>query len=609
MPLHTAVPFRTRNRLYQHYTLMASIRPGEKDKYTDRYVLGRFSGYLSQFKWWIVISIVLMTTAASFQALFVFLIEDIINNFSEIDPVASGQNRLLLILLAGFFVSAICATLGTYLVTRIGQTIIADQRQRTFHTIVSLPYSRYEKLSIGELVNRMLVQINSIATLATGVIISFAQDIFLVASLVAVMVYHSPSLSLVTFATLVLLYLVFRIVHKYYRELSKSNIYVYDGMTKLVMETINDFLLIRLYANKQESPKSKDFEIANRKIVYVLSRTEMMRQMFQLMTQFLVFSILLLIIFLASNKIMVESIDAGVFVSFLFSFLLMAQPIRRLTTSLVHHLPQSIVTCREMFIIQDWETEDLTGADLNPSAGKITLQNIDYTYAGKEHRSLDDVSFTIPGGKTTAIIGPSGSGKSTVVKLLLRMYLPDRGRIIIDDQDIAECSGRQLRNHISMLTQEPIICNGTVADNIAYGDLSHHSEAEIRTAAESAYALDFIEQLPKKFNTRIGSDTSTMLSGGQCQRIALARVFLKNSNILIFDEPTSSLDPHSEELIYRAIEKLRPGRTIIIIAHRRSTLRSADHLIALAGGRVEYSGSVLEAQPLIGRHFLDELDP
>ena len=577
--------------------------------YTDRYVLGRLWGYVVGYRWWLALATLLMTSSASFQAFFVYHIEEIINNFSTVDPTASRQNDLLLLLFGGFFIAAVCAILGAYLITRVGQTIIAHQRQYTFSTIVSLPYSRYEKLSVGELINRMLMQITTVATLATNVLVSLIQDFFLTLSLIGVMIYHSPSLSLFTFSTLLALYICFRLAHKYYRGLAQANINAYDGMTKLMVETINDFLLMRLYSSGEGVPKARDFEAANRKIIHVVSRTEMMRQFFQLMTQFTVFSVLLLIIYLASNRVMIEDINAGVFVSFLFSFLLLAQPIRRLTNALSHSIPQSIVACREMFIIQDWETEDLSGSDFSPKEGQISVEGLEFTYAGKREPSLADVSFEIPGGKTTAMIGPSGSGKSTFVKMLLRMYKPDKGRIVIDGQDIAQCDGNQLRGHISMLTQEPIICNGTVAENIAYGDLAHHSLEEVRAAAEAAYALDFIEDLPMGFDTPIGSDTASLLSGGQCQRIALARVFLKNSHILILDEPTSALDPQSEDLIYRAIERLKPGRTIIIIAHRRSTLRSADHLIVLKDSRLEFSGSPEDSRDLLNRHFLSDLDP
>ena len=576
--------------------------------YSDRAVLRRFLKYITKFKYWIVLSIILMSITNSYQVYFVYSIEQIINNIGAADIEETNQNFILIVLTMGFLGAMFTSTIGTYVLTHVGQLIIAQLRQESYHSVVNIPYSKYEALSTSQLVNRILVQINAIASHSTSAMTSLSQDIVLVIALVAMMIYQSPELSVVTLAMFAMLYFLFHATRSYFNYLATVNIEVYDGMTRMIVDTLKNFQLIRLYANNSVFPNQKKFEKANSKIVTVISRTATIRNVFQMVVQFSVLGTLLLIIYVASNGYLSDEFTAGTFVSFMFSFLLIAQPIRRLALTVVSDLRQGIATCREIFIIQDWEQVDGAGlVDFELKSGKIEYKNVSYTYPGKTDRTLEDVSFTIKANSKTAIIGSSGSGKSTVVKLLLKMYQPDQGQIFIDGADIATVSGRSLRSSISMMSQEPIICNGTVSENIAYGELAHHSMDEIREAARAAYALDFIERLPEKFDTLIGSETTAMLSGGQCQRIALARVFLKNSKILVFDEPTSALDPESEELIYRAIEDLRKDRTIIIIAHREATLRSSEHVIYLKAGKIKYSTSIEEAQDIFDLHFSNAL--
>jgi subfamily B ATP-binding cassette protein MsbA len=225
--------------------------------------------------------------------------------------------------------------------------------------------------------------------------------------------------------------------------------------------------------------------------------------------------------------------------------------------------------------------------------GRVEYRNVAFAYPGSEKRTLDDVNLTIPPGGSVAIVGHSGSGKSTLVSLLPRFYDPTGGSVTLDAIDVRDYRLVDLRRQISLVTQDALLFDDTIANNIAYGALAGRSRAEIEAAARAAHVEEFSDQLPDGLETRVG-ERGVLLSGGQRQRIVIARALLKDAPILILDEATSALDTESEQIVQRALQTLMRGRTTLIVAHRLSTVQQADQIVVLKDGAVVEVGTHAE---------------
>jgi subfamily B ATP-binding cassette protein MsbA len=234
-------------------------------------------------------------------------------------------------------------------------------------------------------------------------------------------------------------------------------------------------------------------------------------------------------------------------------------------------------------------------------AGKVEVRNLSFSYPDSGRQVLDDVSFAIEPGQMVALVGRSGSGKTTLANLIPRFYHHAEGQILIDGIDVEQYTLRNLRRHVAVVTQQVTLFNDTVASNIAYGDLAGAPRAAIESAAEAAFASEFIKQLPQGFDTLVG-ENGVLLSGGQRQRLAIARALLKNAPILILDEATSALDTESERHIQAALDRVMKGRTTLVIAHRLSTIEKADVIMVMDAGKIVERGSHAELIAL-GGHY------
>jgi ATP-binding cassette subfamily B protein len=254
-------------------------------------------------------------------------------------------------------------------------------------------------------------------------------------------------------------------------------------------------------------------------------------------------------------------------------------------------IKQTSIDMEKMFALLDEKplVADAPGAiELAPIRGEVVFDNVSFAHEGRD-RGLDDVSFTAPAGKTTAIVGPSGAGKSTVLKLLFRFYDPSTGKVLIDGQNLREVTQASLRSALGLVPQDVVLFNDTIRYNIAYGR-PDATQRELEDAARRAQLLHFIESLPQGWDTRVG-ERGLKLSGGEKQRVGIARVVLKNPCILILDEATSSLDSATEAEVQDALEQASRGRTTIVVAHRLSTIANADQIVVLDEGRIVERGT------------------
>jgi ATP-binding cassette, subfamily B, bacterial MsbA len=300
-----------------------------------------------------------------------------------------------------------------------------------------------------------------------------------------------------------------------------------------------------------------------------------------------------IVLLLIGWRISTGETSLGQFAGFVSALLIAAQPMRSLG-NFNAVLQEGLAAAERVFALLDLKpsVQDAPFAKpLRVASGEIAFENVGFSYLDNVH-ALEDVSLIIPGGAKVALVGRSGAGKSTLFNLIPRLHDPNKGRVLIDGQDIRTATLSSLRQNIALVSQDVVIFQDSVRNNIALGDL-HADKAQIVAAAEAAAAHDFIQRLPNGYDTMLG-DGGISLSGGERQRIALARALLRNAPILLLDEATSALDSESEHLVQQAIAKLTKGRTTLIIAHRLATIRSADIIVVLDRGRILESGTHAE---------------
>jgi len=282
--------------------------------------------------------------------------------------------------------------------------------------------------------------------------------------------------------------------------------------------------------------------------------------------------------------------NVGEFMSFFTAMAMLLTPLKRLAR-VNEHLQRGLAACESVFALLDHPVEPDAGKQiLEKAKGEIEFCNVSFSYEGSDQKALENISIHIKPGETIALVGASGSGKSTLANLVPMFYTGSEGKILLDGIEVQDLSLQSLRQNIALVSQEVVLFNDTVRNNIAYGSLHESSEVAIIAAARAAHALDFIEDLDDGFDTLIG-EKGLKLSGGQRQRLAIARALLKDAPVLIMDEATSSLDTHSERQIQLALEEVKEGRTCLIIAHRLSTIENADRIIVIDNGVIVESGT------------------
>ena len=496
-------------------------------------------------------------------------------------------NLLPLGLFSIFLLRSIGIFLTIYYMAKVGRTLVYRLREMMFKKILNLPISFYDKSSSGDLMSRISHNVELLSSVASRSLIILIRDTLTIIGLLIWMFYLSWELTLFFITAAPFIVFLVSMLNKRFRKLTHDAQNSVGSIIHTAQEVIQGNKIVKIFKGyEKEIDRFKGTNTFNKNSHMKLALTEGINSA---VIMLIVGSSLSGIILLSTFDFIIETITVGSFVSFMFAMFMILGPARGLA-SINARLQQGIAAGENVFELIDQQSEHDNGLidniDINHN---IILSKVNFKYDGSDSLTLNNVDLEIESGKFVAIVGMSGCGKSTLVNLIPRLYNVSSGEITINDTNINDFKISFLRQNISYVGQDTILFNDTIKNNISYGK-QNVSDEQINNALKQSYSQEFIKEMPEGINTEIG-ENGVLLSGGQRQRLAIARAFLKDSKILIFDEATSSLDTVSEKFIQKALDSLKEGRTTIVIAHRLSTVESANKIIVMDNGKIVEVGN------------------
>ena len=491
---------------------------------------------------------------------------------------------LLIILIAAW--QGLGSFLGNYLLAKVSLGLVHDLRVQLFNNLLTLPNRYFDNHNSGHLISRITFNVTMVTGAATDAIKVVIREGMTVIFLFASLLYMNWRLTLVMIAILPLIAVMVSTASKKFRKQSKKIQVAMGDVTHVASETIQGYRVVRSFGG----------EIYEEKRFFKASQSNTNKQLRMTRTGAIYTPALQLVIYTAMAVLMFLVLylrgdaSAGDMVAYITLAGLLPKPIRQLS-EVSSTIQKGVAGAESIFEQLDEEPEVDNGTiERDKVSGRLEVRNLNFTYPGTERPVLKDISFTAEPGQMIALVGRSGSGKSTLASLIPRFYHHESGEILLDGIEIEDYKLLNLRKHIAQVTQHVTLFSDTVTNNIAYGDLAGAPRADVEAAAMDANAKDFIDQLPKGFDTQVG-ENGVLLSGGQRQRLAIARALLKNAPLLILDEATSALDTESERHIQAALDKVMQGRTTLVIAHRLSTIEKADLILVMDDGRIVERGT------------------
>jgi ABC-type multidrug transport system fused ATPase/permease subunit len=515
--------------------------------------------------------------------------KDTFNRWLKSDSKAKSLEHLCIFILLVFFLKNVFWYCQSFLIVRVEQGVIRDLRDKLYAHYHLLPLEYFFGEKTGVLISRITNDITLVKGAVANGLAEALRQIFLLIIYLFMIFWASWKLALLAFLLLPPSLLLITKIGQKLRVSSAITQEKMGALTSVLQETISGIRIVKAFVMERfEVGKFKKFSQEYFKTMVKLTRVASLGPP---LTEFLGVLVGVLILWFGGQMIISgKGLTPDRFFLFLFAMFSLMQPIKILSHINID-IQQGLAAGKRIFDVLDTEPkiknipQPLTTSNLKE---KIVFQNISFAYDGK-NEVLSDINLEVPAGKILAIVGPSGAGKSTLVDLLLRFYDPLKGEVLIDGANLKNIDVESLRGMIGMVTQEIILFNDTVWNNIAYG-YQNATKSEVEAAARAANAHDFIIAMPQGYSTLIG-DRGVKLSGGERQRLAIARALFKNPPILIFDEATSSLDSESEFLVQEAIDRLMKGRTTFVIAHRLSTIQNADEIIVLHEGKIVQKGN------------------
>ena len=537
-----------------------------------------------------IVAVIAMILAAAGNAAFAWIVQPLVDGtFIEQDPQARIWVPLAIVGI--FLFHGLSMFASDYTVAWVGRNVVADMRFDVFRKYLELPSSFFDKGSLGFLKAKLTYNVEQVANAASKALVTLIRDTFTVIFLIGYMVWLGGWLALVFFVLTPVVGGIILWANRRFRKIASRMQTAIGGIAQVAEDTLRGHAEVKVFGGADY--ESSRFHRINDRHKRQQLRYTAVKAMSQPLVQLVAVIALAFILFLTTSDAVMETISPGGLLSFITAMTLLLNPLKQIV-KVNSEIQRAIAAGQTLFEVLDLDSEpDHGDVPLEHADGHVTYENVHFRYESSHSDVLQDISFEIHPGETVALVGRSGSGKSTVASLLPRFYEPTDGRITLDGRSIDAYRMRDLRNQIALVTQQVVLFNDTVANNIAYGMPDKATEEQLQEAARAANALDFIEALPDGFDTVIGDD-GVMLSGGQRQRLAIARALIKNAPILILDEATSALDSESEQMIQDALERLMKSRTTLVIAHRLSTIEDADRIVVLDGGRIVETGTHAE---------------
>ncbi len=543
--------------------------------------------YIAQ-KWrWLVLAVLLMLIAASFDALLVRQLKPIFDEVF-IDKNRASLGTIGLSILVLYFLKGVFSYSQSLVMTKLSIRVIADMQRDVFKRLMRMDIAFYQAHSTGEILTRFTSDVGMVKDAVLNSLTTFVKDSASVVFLVVLMFFQSFEMACVVFFVFPLGIYPVAVCGRKMRKKTKKNQEAGEDFFNLVTQSFKGIKIVKSYCTED-----KEYEELDHMIVKMNKLSFSMACLHALQSPLMEFFggiAMAATLGYGGYQIMQGNMSPGNFMVFLLAIVAAYKPMKNVA-GLHMRMQMGVASMQRLFSMLDIEPTIKNAPDakdLVVSKGRIEIRNVSFSYDG-EREVLHDVSVTVEPDQTVALVGHSGSGKSTLINFMPRFYDPDRGRILIDGQDIRNVTLESLRRQTAYVSQDVILFNDTIKNNIRYGTPDATDE-EVVAAAKAAAADTFIRQMENGYDTVLGEQGSG-LSGGQRQMISIARAMLKNAPILLLDEATSALDSQSEKIVQDSLEVLMKGRTSLVIAHRLSTIINADRIYVFNEGRIDDSGT------------------
>jgi len=551
----------------------------------------RLLSYAKPYKLGFVAAIVGMLGYAAIDVYFLSKLQPLID-----DGLAGANPDFMkwapVFVVVAFFFRGVFHFVANYCLAWVGNHVVTDLKQKLFEHIMAMPVSFHDKESTGGLISKLTYDTEQVLNSVSKSILVIVQQSAFVIGLIGLMFFISWQLSVIFLLVTPLIAVIVSIVSKRFRKVSKSIQGAMGEVTTAAEQTFNGHKVVVTFGG--QSREFTRFAQINKHNRHQRMKLTAAKAASVPVIQIIASFALAFVFYAVNTDSLRESISAGSFVSVITYMTMLLRPLKMLT-NVNSEFQKGMAACVSIFGVLDQKTENDQGTLIFEKAqGSIVFKNVDFSYGivsdktGDTKWALKDVSFELSPGETLALVGRSGSGKSTASALLLRFYDANEGEILIDNVNIEQYQLKSLRHQFAYVSQQVVLFNDTLANNIAYGK-PEASREEIIAAAKSAHVMEFAEQMEHGLDTNLG-ENGALLSGGQRQRVAIARALLCDAPFLILDEATSALDTESERHIQDALQTLQKNRTSIVIAHRLSTIENADKIIVMEQGEIIEQG-------------------
>ncbi|MDR9829600.1 lipid A ABC transporter ATP-binding protein/permease MsbA [Vibrio sp. FNV 38] len=546
--------------------------------------------YIRQYKKGLVVATIALIINAIADTYMISLLKPLLDEgFGDTD--SQFLRTLPLIIFGMIFIRGLSGFVSTYCLSWVSGHVVMLMRRGIFRQFMHMPVAFFDKESTGGLLSRITYDSEQVANATSGALVNIVREGASLIGLMVLMFWNSWKLSLVLFLVAPIVAWGIGVISRRFRKISKNMQTAMGHVTSSAEQMLKGHKVVISYGG--QDVESERFDGVSNRMRQQSMKLVVVQGLANPIIQMIASIAIVTVLFLASFDSIRNELTPGTFTVVFSAMFAMMRPLKGLT-NVAGQFQRGMAACQTLFGLMDLETEKNNGKHkVEQVDGNVAVDDVTFTYNGKESPALKGVSFEIPKGKTVALVGRSGSGKSTIANLFNRFYDVDSGAIKLDGYDIRDYELRNLRQHFALVSQNVHLFNDTIANNIAYAAKENFTREQIEHAARLAHAMEFIDGLDDGLDTMIGENGAS-LSGGQRQRVAIARALLRDAPVLILDEATSALDTESERAIQLALDELQKDKTVLVIAHRLSTIEKADEILVIDEGKVVERGSHTE---------------